>query len=98
MDKINIKEILRKQCYITKDDQGEIHDSLDNVSMAGKNSCKKVLELAAENAKPYYVDFETGKKINDPSGAVKEDCYYYAGINKQSILDVINLIEESYGS
>lgn len=34
----------------------------------------------------------------DPSEAVKEDCYYYAGINKQSILDVINLIEESYGS
>ena len=98
MDKINIKEILRKQCYITKDDQGDIHDSLDNVSMAVKNICKKVLELAAENATIKVVEYaKHGGKIiseSDLGQEISVDGYQqYYQCNKQSILDVINLIE-----
>ena len=98
MDKINIKEILRKQCYITKDDQEDIHDSLDNVSMAVKNICKKVLELAAENATIKVVEYaKHGGKIiseSDLGQEISVDGYQqYYQCNKQSILDVINLIE-----
>ena len=63
MNKINIKEVLRKQCYITQDDQEDVHDSLDKVSAVVKSICEEVLNLAVKYAEGYYYD-ESGEECN----------------------------------
>jgi hypothetical protein len=79
MEKINLEKILKQKLYITQDGDNDIHDTLYNVKDVVKEICKKVLELAAENAEGYYYN--------------EEGVEYSSYVNKQSILDVINLIE-----
>ncbi len=79
MEKINLEEIFEKHR------QGFINNQFkhpDYIIDAMRESCKKVLELAAENAE---VDI-LNKRANRPQVTVVR-------VDKQSILDVINLIE-----
>jgi len=75
MKKINLEEILQKHidphCFERK-------GCYEAVLNAIKESCEKVLELAAENAK---------------LGNTENGTYNVLEVSKQSILDVINLIE-----
>ena len=93
--KINLEEILEKE--ITKlyagfkNSQDFCNRDRIIAKSAMKEACKQILELAAENAKltSYY---KNGKIIDDLS-TVNFDDYGGTYIDKQSIRDVINLIE-----
>lgn len=80
MDKINLEKILEnEETYDPEYSTVSIGDALN----AMKKACKQTLELAAEKANTKDV----------------EDCHTYCRecggqmVDKQSILDVINLIE-----
>ena len=80
--KINLEEILNKELNILSISVEQIEKS---ALKAMKEACKQVLELAAENAK---AEIHTEWEGNTGSE------YYtdYAVVNKQSILDTINLV------
>lgn len=77
--KVNLEEILEKyrQMFI---ENSVKHP--DYIMDAMKEACRQTLELAAENATTSDVGFYDGEKWNS-----------YDIVNKQSILDTINLIE-----
>ena len=80
--KINLEEILNKELNILSISVEQIEKL---ALKAMKEACKQVLELAAENAK---AEIHTEWEGNTGSE------YYtdYAVVNKQSILDTINLV------
>jgi uncharacterized membrane protein YccC len=79
MKKINLEEIL-DQCLETPENLESNSDNTKTVLKAMKEACRQTLELAAENATTEHTtDRDTGWIISIA--------------NKQSILDVINLIE-----
>lgn len=83
MDKISLEEIFKKYSFWV-DDYAELKELSLELS-------QKVLELAAEKAYVEYEDLETGE-IFDYTDVITDDGIG-ANINKQSILNVINLIE-----
>ena len=79
--KINLEEILNNTCDSFKDEDGNQCYYLWQIKDFGKEIVKQTLELAAENV---TVDVEDWLDCGEE---------YPFEINKQSILDVINLIE-----
>jgi putative sterol carrier protein len=80
MEKINLKEVLDFYMQDSIDKEGNKLYSSETVQQAMKEACRQTLELAAENAE--WDDLGDG----DLHGA-------NIVVVKQSILDVINLIE-----
>lgn len=82
--KINLEEILGLHCNIAAYDK-------DVVLKAMKSACQKTLELAAENAEMRITEnalIEEGYTTSS-----YDDGVYTMLVDKQSILNVINLIE-----
>ena len=89
MKEINIYEIIKKHSNICFDDY-------DGVEEAIKDACQQVLELAAENAKIELREYEiNGTYTSESLGQeiMIEEPNNYIGIDKQSILDVINQVK-----
>ena len=81
MGNIKLEEIIKQR--FPNPDLPEINQFINGITWCMKESCKQVLELAAENAECKEAFVSTG----DDSGCTKQV------VDKQSILDVINLIE-----
>lgn len=84
MEKINLEEIIYDSGTKWDTFKRRFPETSDCIISAMREACRQTLELAAENADIYI-----------PDGAYM-DCYVDANkieINKQSIIDVINLVE-----
>ena len=97
---VNLEEILKKELNILSISVEQIEKS---ALKAMKEACKQVLELAAENAKTshdYYDKWDENEAYNKHKDFGFERCdgdgipygVDVITINKQSIIDTINLV------
>lgn len=79
MTKINLREILYNKLKESKYGIPELDsDAYENIVKAMKEACKQALELAIQTVETETIEYY-GK--------------FYEEINKQSILNVLNLVE-----
>ena len=80
MKEINIYEIIKKHSNICFDDYEGVEDAI-------KDACQQVLELAAEMAEVEYSNQKEWSEFH------QNYIHHIYGIDKQSILDVINQVK-----
>ena len=99
-NKINLEEIIKSETSINTTSiemyENGVFDKAD-VLKSMKEACRQTLELAAQNAEMKFVTYKGYSGLIEKEESVGQEVNIedktYIQIDKQSILDTINLIE-----